>query len=458
MSSGPAETRSQPARPVSARAIAALLELLKAGERFGAAERLGALAPWHCTGPQDTETLGFVAHNLAQHDIARECYARFAAMVPGDPVGWYNLATSERNCGNIAAAVEAGDRALALDPDYAQAALLLSGLRRQTPGHNHVDALQRALRRTSHDRGERIFLHYALGKEFEDLGDHPAAWRHFAEGAAARRRGLHYDVATDEAKLRRIAEAFPAPAASDDPGSPGPYGFIAGLPRSGTTLIERVLTGREGVHSNGETDNLLGALMDGTPASGGDIFDRVAAAVPAQVAASYARRAGPPLPGGMILEKLPLNYLYFGALARTMPGAKLVMVRRNPIDNCFAMFSTLFGAGYPFSYALGDLARYAAAFADLCRHWRETLGDRMLEVQYDRFVADPASEGQRLAAHMGIAWDEGLLAVERNRSASATASAVQVRRPIYRSASGRWRNYESQLAPLIDALAARDLI
>jgi hypothetical protein len=188
--------------------------------------------------------------------------------------------------------------------------------------------------------------------------------------------------------------------------------------------------------------------------AGGDLFERAARADQEAVAADYARRAGEPPQGGVLLEKLPLNYLYAGAIRLALPSARMILVRRSPADNCFAMFSTLFTGGYPFSYDLVDLARYYAGYRELTEHWRQTLGPALLEVSYETLTAAPQSEGPRLAHHIGVDWRESMVKVERNPTASATASAAQVRQPIYVKSVGRWRNYEHHLEPLLEALGA----
>lgn len=403
---------------------------------------------------QDAEALAFACFSLGEHAMARHHYAFVAQLAPDDALAWYNLASSERNLGNFDEAEAACEHALRLDGTLAQAALLRAQLRTQSDGHNHLDDLRQRLDQTSASPGARIFLHYALGKEFDDLGEFDLAFAHFSQGAAIRRANLDYDVALDVAKLDRIRQVYPLRQSLSITGfeRAGDHGFIIGLPRSGTTLVERVLTANPAVQSNGETENLLGALMEGL-GNGGDIFERVANADPAIVAAAYARRAGPAhATGGLVLEKLPLNYLYAGAIGDALPHAPVIAVERHPVASCFAMFSTLFGNAYPFSYALSDLARYHIAYQQLLRHWQHRLGAQLHLVRYEEFVAAPDLLGARAADHAGVTWDAEMVRIEANRTPSATASAVQIRKPIYTSAVDRWRNYSAHLVPLIDLL------
>lgn len=440
----------------ASRAHAQFASLLgEVGRRSDALVQLTAAAAMSTGRAQDYEALAFSAFRLGAHDLSRAFYARVTEMAPRDATAWYNLATSDRNLGDLDAAEMACERTLTLDPGFVQAALLRSQLRTQSPGSNHLEDLRERLGRLHAVPAARMFLGYALGKELDDIGDHDQAFRFFSLGADARRHALRYDVREDLAKLGRIRSAFNgerlrrAPAVAEASG----FGFIMGLPRSGTTMIERVMTGHPNVVSNGETDNLLAALMEGADRGAGDVFDQVAAADPAIVARAYARRAS--RDGfGLALEKLPMNYLYAGAIRLTLPGARVVLVSRSAADNAFAMFSTLFGAGYPFSYNLGELGAYLVAYDRLIRHWRAALGPVLKAVRYEDFVETPGALGPGVAEHLGVDWRAEMVRIENNRSASATASAVQVRRPIYKSAVGRWRPYQTHLTPLFDELKA----
>lgn len=414
-------------------------------------ERLTAARPGL---PADHEALGFAAFDAGLHQVSRDYYARVTEAVPKDALAWYNLATADRNLGRLGQAEDACNRAMALAPDMAQAALLRSHLRTQTEDRNHVDCLRKMLGRAAAP-GTRAFVHYALGKELDDLGEYAAAFDQFAKGAAARRETLSYDVAQDALKLERIIQSFEIARLNAGPALTRPaYGFIIGLPRSGTTMTERILTGGGRARSNGETENLFTALGEGAASDGTDIFARVANADGERVRAGYARRAGVPDEGAVILEKLPFNYLYAGAIRLTLPSARTLLVRRAPADNIFAMYSTLFGTGYPFSYSLEELATYYLSYRRLMAHWRSAIGEQWHEVAYEDIVSDPVSHGRGIAGHFGIAWDDAMIRIEKNETASATASAAQIRRPIYRSAKGRWRNYAPQLRPLTERLEA----
>ncbi|MDK4805793.1 MAG: sulfotransferase [Novosphingobium aromaticivorans] len=427
--------------------------LVNAGEREEARGVIEAARARPSDDPRACDALAHAALRLGAHRLSRDFYARAARLAPGDAGAWYNLAASERALGALEAAGEACDAAIACDGDHAASHLLRSELRVQSADGNHVDVLRAALARAPQDGSGRVALGYALAKELDDLGESAAAWAAWTAAAAARRAQMAYDVATDEAKLARIAQVFTqGPEPSAVPEGPALFVFIVGLPRSGTTLLERMLSNLPGVVSHGETDHFAQSLLGAAPRRADlDVFARAALADPAAVGRAYAARAAR-ADGISVIEKLPMNYLYLGAMARALPHGALLALRRSPLESCFAMFRTLFGDAYPFSYALDDLARYYAAWDRLMGHWRALLGPALLEIRYDELVTDPQGQGARAAQHCRLPWEEGATAIEANRAASLTASAAQVRRPIYRTSLDKAARYGALLDPLRQAL------
>ncbi len=445
--------------------------LLKLG-RIAEAESVVDEALGLATGSAEAyDGLAYVSSQLGRHASANAIYRRAVSLAPRRARGWYHLACSERSFGRLADAEAACERAIALDGKEYPSFLLRSELGVQTAAANHITDLEKRLADPHLDKDGRIFLGYALGKELDDVQRYDEAFACFRRAAQARRTQIRYDVAGDEQRLQRIAQVF-----SNDwlhhtkstyqgaDSSVARHFFIVGLPRSGTTLVERIVTGLAGVRSNGETDNFSRALTaavaaapadPAASAARGDMVERAAAADPAAVAAHYEQLAGAIAAGQTLVDKLPTNYLYLGAIRRSLPHAGILSVRRSPLDSCFAMYRTVFGNAYPFSYDFEELARYFAAYEALMDHWRNLFGDAIHDVVYEDLVREPQRVGASMARYGGLDWRAEATDIQTNRSVSLTASSAQIRRPIYGSSSGRWRHYQAHLTPLILALRRR---
>jgi hypothetical protein len=224
------------------------------------------------------------------------------------------------------------------------------------------------------------------------------------------------------------------------------------MPRSGTTLVEQILASHPDVFGAGEIDDLT-LLAEAMPYPEGlpEASAEQLRALGASYVAGVRGRAGAAL---WITDKMPSNFYYVGLIRLALPNARIIHTRRDPVDTCLSCFSKLFvGVAQPFSYDLRELGRYWRQYDALMAHWRQVLPERaMLEIQYEELVADLETQARRLVAYCGLDWNDACLAFHETRRAVRTASAVQVRRPVYKSAVGRWRIYEEQLAPLIEEL------
>jgi len=398
------------------------------------------------------QELGLRYTLLGLHIEAERCYARAVALRPDEPSALYNHATALTALGQLDDAEALLDRVIERAPRDGDAWYNRSTLRRQTPQRNHLAQIERQLARLPAGDPAEIPLCFALAKEREDLGEHAASFAALKRGADARRHRLQYRVEDDLDTMRRIAAAFDAgffarDHAGHDDARPL---FVVGLPRSGTTLVDRILASHGAVTSRGESTDFAQALVRliGAVRDKAELVHRSTRIDFAALGRAYCAT----LPAGAavrIVDKTPNNALYLGAIVAALPQARIVHVRRDPMDNCYAMYKTLFRMAYPFSYDLDDLARYWLGHAALMAHWRALLpADRMIEVDYEDLVMNQEAVSRRLIAHAGLEWQEACLHFERNASPTLTASAAQVRQPIYRSSIGQWRKYERELAPL----------
>ena len=399
---------------------------------------------------------GRIYSHLNLHVDAERCYARAAALSPGEPQALYNWATCLTALGQLEAAELRLNQVIALAPDDHDAQYNRSILRRQTLERNHVDELRQALSDWRRTPTARIALGYALAKELEDLQRYPESFAALKAAADMRRRLLSYRIEHDVATMAQIAEAFDAgycrrPVHSGSR-TVRPI-FIVGLPRSGTTLVDRILSSHSQVASRGESSDLATILMRlaGAVPDRRTLVQRATTLDAAHLGRSFCAllpRTGAP----QVIDKTPLNFLYLGLIAAALPDAAIIHVRRHPLDVCYAMYKTLFRMAYPFSYDLSDLACYYSAYNTLMQHWRDTLGTRLIEIDYESLVADQEGETRRLLDACGLPWEERCLEFYRNKSPILTASAAQVRQPLYNSSVGLWRHYRRELQPLIERL------
>lgn len=398
---------------------------------------------------------------------ALEAYGRALQLAPDDSRILFNRAAVRRFVGELELAECDYDSVIRRESKDYEAYKNRSDLRMQTEARNHTAELEALLRRQPLPWLGEVQLRYALAKEYEDLGRYDSAFEQLTQGSRLRRQHLRYDVAVDEQTVDWIIEAFPgssgsfAPAASRACASDAQPIFIVGMPRSGSTLVDRILDSHPRVTSAGELPCFAEALTDavrrryGVPAGRRELVANSAALEFGALGHEYlarARSAG--AEGERFTDKIPLNYLYCGLIRRALPRARIVHVTRSPMAACYAMYKTLFDAGYPFSYDQTELGRYYSAYRRLMAHWRSTLPGAIHELRYEDLIADQEGETRRLLEFCGLEWHEDCLAFHRNPSATTTASAAQIRRPLYASSVEQWRHYERQLQPLSAALGA----
>lgn len=394
---------------------------------------------------------------LGRHKDAYECAQEARVLAPTSLNRLYLVASAAIALGEMEEAEKLLNKIIRAAPGEGDIYYNRATLRKQTADCNHIDELQRRLKAVRPLEHREAPICYALGKELEDLGEHGQAFDMFARGARSRRARLSYDVGIDEKAAARIIETFDqgwahntAPGAEQE----GPL-IVLGLPRSGTTLVDRILSAHSNVASLGEVNDFAyGVVRAGYPAAGKDeLIKNSASADMAQMGQAYwAALRGYGEPAAYLIDKTPANYLYLGLIAKAAPRARIVHVRRHPMASGYAMFKTLFRMGYPFSYSLTDVGRYYLAYDRLMAHWRRLFPDRILDIQYEELVDRQEAVSQDILSHCGLPWEEACIEFHRNTAPTATASAAQVRQPIYRDARDLWRIHEARLEPLAKIL------
>lgn len=401
--------------------------------------------------------------NAGNHEDAERCFRLAVNRSPGVPGIRFGFAASLIATGKARQAEEELDEVIRQNPhDYA-AYLNRSTARAQTSVSNHIEELEKLLSQPLQQPAGEAQLSYALGKEYEDLAQYDKAFEFYRRGASARRKLLRYKVEDDVAMLeeiRRLHNADFIGSTDWQNDKPGPI-FVVGLPRSGTTLVDRILDSHWGVNSLGEINDFAYALIRAARAGTGkrQLLEASVRMDHAQLGNLYTRSTGERIAtDACLLDKTPLNSLYLGLIHCALPSARIVYVRRNPMDICFAMFKTMFLMGYPFSYSFEDLAAYYVSHNNLMNHWQNCLGERMLVLDYESLVSRQESETRRLLNYCGLPFAASCLSFHQNPSATATASAAQVRQPLYSTSVERWKHFADRLEPLRQNLSRQGLL
>jgi hypothetical protein len=323
-----------------------------------------------------------------------------------------------------------------------------------------VKELERLVKGESRNQRSLSFLYFALGKELEDLEEWDRAFDAFAKGAAARRTTIDFDEAAEIEMYQASANVFTnkwfdqQQAGHDDP---SPI-FIVGQPRTGTTLVERIITAHSQVHSAGELKQFGMSVRRLSNYQGPKRHSAALAEAGAELSseklgkaymATTAKFRGD-LP--RFVDKLPPNYLYLPLILKALPNAKVIHLTRNPMDACFASFKQLFADAYPHSYEQSEMARHHARYFHLMSTWRERFGDRFFDIAYEDTARDVEPNARALVEFLELPWEDGCLNFHKQDAAVTTASAVQVRQPAHTRSIGRWRRYEKQLQPTCAAL------
>jgi tetratricopeptide (TPR) repeat protein len=431
--------------------------LLALGQAAAACAAAAAAQREAAADPVLLDAIGGIFSKANDQERALAAFDAAVALAPDNPHFIYNRAAARRFLGQIAAAESDYDKVIALKPTDYEAYRNRSDLRPQTAAGNHIAELDALLRGRLPDWRAEVQLRYALAKEYEDLGLYAESFDQLAQGARKRREHMRYDVNTDVATVEWIIEAFPSgPSRRDPKASAASPIFIVGLPRSGTTLVERILGSHSQVSAGGELQHFAASLVAAVRRRSGaaalprrDLVARSAQLDFAALGEDYLARVKATLGHERrFTDKMPLNYLYCGLIGRSLPNAKIVHVTRRPMAVCYAMFKMLFEDGYPFSYDLEEIARYYLAYRRLMEHWNATMPGAIHELRYEALVADQLAVARELLEFCALDWEDACAMFHRNPSATTTASAAQVRRPLYSSSVSQWRHYERQLAPL----------
>jgi tetratricopeptide (TPR) repeat protein len=362
-----------------------------------------------------------------------------------------------KTLGNRRECEQAYKDCLKMEPKFGEAYWSLADLKNYVFSDAEIAAMQALLTGDAGDDDDQAQLHFALGRALEHKTQYPAAFAHYQIGNRRRRRTVPFSIEKFESKTRRVRDCFDAAFLARRAGAgcsdPAPI-FVVGLPRSGSTLIEQILASHSSVEGTFELPNVLTIVREfdhSNPEH--DAYPESVRAAPRELFAGLGRRyleETAPIRSGRarFIDKMPNNFSHVGLIHTILPNAAVVDVRRHPMDSCFSTYKQYFAEGQSFSYDLEDLGRYYRCYLRLMDHWDEVLPGKVLHLSYEALVREPEANIRRLLTHCGLAFEPSCLAFHETKRSVRTASAEQVRQPLYASGVGYWKHFERELEPL----------
>lgn len=416
--------------------------------------------------PAYLNSLAVVLARIGNYGESIETYVEVLARNPHNAKIWLSYGHALGAAGRVQEAVAAYRRSIGVAPNLGEAYWSLANLKTFRFSAEELQAARHALERADLGDEDRFHFHFALGKALEDAGDYAGSFEHYAEGNRGRRAGIYYDPVETDTLVQRSRALFSRQFFDHRSGfgttAADPI-FIVGLPRSGSTLIEQILASHSQVEGTMELQNLINMSRE---LSGRKFYDEpshypqalaeLSAAQCRELGERYLaetriqRKSGRPF----FIDKMPNNWMHIGFIHLLLPHAKIVDARRHPMACCFSGYKQHFARGQHFSYSLEDIGRYYARYVELLAHMDQVLPGKIHRVCYERMIEDTEGEIGRLLAYCGLPFEEACLRFYETKRSVRTASAYQVRKPIFREGLDQWRHFEPWLEPLSAALGA----
>lgn len=464
------------------------LTAAEAGYRALIAEKVGS--------PELFCNLARICAQTARRDEADVLWTKALAIDPDSLEAQMNLADSAQLAGNLQQASDIYRRVLSAHEDYYIAQYMLANILKsqgkletasslyqeitsRAPGYTqahfsfsnihkykdrsdpHIGSMLEQYGRTDLDNQSRIHLDFALAKAFEDIGDYAQAFRHLKSGNDVRAAEFNYDIEADKALIQSIIRAFDDKAMSDlqiDAQTSNRPIFIVGMPRSGTSLVEKILASHSDVYGAGELDYMfaLGTSLflgeannfqfQSLDSYSGDLFETVGKTYLDKIALLNDT-------AGRVTDKMPFNMMMIGLIRIALPNAKIVHCVRDARDTCLSIFKQNFTTGnYRFAYDLKAVAQFHDLYRMLMRHWHETMPGEIYDISYESLTRNPGLEIRKLLSACDLDFQESCVHFDKTEAVVKTASAFQVRQPMYTSSVGLWKNYQQFLGPMLDEL------
>ena len=412
------------------------------------------------------DIVGVIYSRTGFHEKAVPFFQEAVRLDPAPANFHYNLGASLQFSGDFAGAEAAFRRTTKRQPDAYRAHSSLVGLSRQTSDNNLLGELKDRFAENGSDPDARLHLGHAIAKTLEDFEEYADSLAWLTRAKRLKRTTLDYDIKQDLQLFDAAAQTVRDAVEHDEQCSDVAPIFIIGLPRTGTTLVDRILSSHADVASAGELNTFAGLIKDLARSPSNKVLDvetlnNVIGLDLGKLGRSYIEATRNLARGApRFTDKMPLNFFCAGLIHKALPNARIVALRRDPTDSCLSNYRQLFSTAYSYynySFDLGDTATYYKAFDKLMSHWRSVLpADRFMELHYEDIVHAQEKETRRLLSFCGLTWDEACLRFYENTAPVSTASSVQVRQPLYSGSIGRWKKYGDSLKELRNQLSVSD--
>lgn len=442
-------------------AILNLANILKLGRRYEEAGEYFLRA--NRIDPDNRDVLinlAHIYHLLDRPADAEPIYRKVIKLTPDDPSLHSNLGVALNNLGKVSDAIESFRTAIRIEPTYAQAHKLLSFCKKHREYDDDIRAMENTLQLTTLNTEQRYYLNFGLGKAYEDLQKYDRAFSYYRTANDLARSLKHYNINDDIRRFNDIRNAFTKERflRFENCGhtSKRPI-FILGMPRSGTTLVEQILSSHPDVHGGGEL-KLLDQVIRGYflhhfncqfPKGMEQIVCDQFAELGRQYCDMLSRYDAT---ANYVTNKMPSSFLFVGMIRLILPDATIIHCRRNPLDTCFSCYANGFRDGHEFTYDLEELGRYYCLYENLMQHWRQFPDIHIFDCDYESLVSDQEGQTRRLLDACGLEWNDACLDFHKSDRTVMTASVNQVRNGLYTHSVQRWRHFQTHLTPLIDIL------
>jgi len=398
--------------------------------------------------------LGIVQSDMGQLNLSLKSYQK-AISINSDYIdALFNLAIANKQLGNKALSIKIFDKILQLNPNYVSAYRNLSEVKHYKKNDPQIVKMKKLISKKNLSQTDSISLNLALSKVYEDLGDHDKQFKFLKKGNDQRKEELNYSIDQSLKLHLRIKEFFKSPLAivkeSSYSGSKFRPVFIVGMPRSGTSLVEQIVSSHSEVHGAGELEYFSPIL---TPILNKEI-DVITEKDILSIRDQYLSKVSSlKFTQGIMIDKMPANFRYIGFILSAFPEAKIIHLKRDARATCWSIYKYYFDSkGNGFSSDQEDLAKYYVLYSEMMTFWHELFPNKIYDISYEDLTLNQEKETRKLLEYCELDWDENCLNFHENDRAVKTASALQVREKMYQGSSDVWKKYEAHLKPLLNEL------